>query len=1012
MKKHTTPDYRYKKKYQLLRSTASLILTAFITTGSFSVHSTQISIDDFESDLGNWTNVSSGDNKNWLRDNNGTPSSNTGPASGAESSNYYVYLETSSGHAYTKGDTAILQSPLIEDGATELIFNYHMYGREIGTLAIDVLEGGSWINNIWSLADQQQLSHNSDYEEVKVNLNQFTVSQLRFRATAKGGYRGDIAIDNITILNNPIEPVAPVFNENLITKPAAFQDFLYSDSLINDASDKNGDTYSFTKVSGPEWLLIQSDGSISGIPTQQDLGNNQFVVNVSDGELSSTANIVVYVNNKSVPVPLFRDDFETDLGHWANTSLGDNNNWTLHHNSTPSNYTGPSGGGNTSNNYIYLETSSGHAYSKGDTAFLVSPLLSNENIKLKFQYHMYGSDIGSLAVDVLSFGEWINDVWYLSGQQQNGHSESYIDTEVDLSSYTVSQLRFRAIADGNYRGDVALDNISILMQRPADLDQDHDGINDTQDLCSNTPTNEVANIEGCSPSQLDTDNDGISDALELINGTDPFDPDTDNDGVNDAEDLCANTPAGEVVDVDGCIPVLIDSDNDGVSDAVELINGTDPLNPDTDNDGANDNDDFAPLSAQYSFDSDRDGIPMEWEYRYAFLADDNHLDGALDEDGDGLSNVAEFLAGTDPELSDSDHDGVDDGYDIAPNNPVYKHDFDNDGIPNAWEVLHGSNDYDGNDATADMDGDGLTTLEEFLAGTHPAVADSDGDGVNDHDDFAPTDPVYSLDTDKDGIPAVWEALFGLSDTDSQDATGDSDADGFNNIAEFLAGTDPTKADTDGDGVVDGSDFAPLNSAYQYDVDNDGLPYAWEEQYGFSDISANDSFTDTDSDGLNNVAEFAIGTNPVEADTDNDGANDNDDFAPLSSQYSFDSDRDGIPMEWEYRYAFLADDNHLDGALDEDGDGLSNVAEFLAGTDPELSDSDHDGVDDGYDIAPNNPVYKHDFDNDGIPNAWESLHGYNDYDGNDATADMDGDGLTTLEEFLAGTHPAVADSDGI
>jgi hypothetical protein len=51
----------------------------------------------------------------------------------------------------------------------------------------------------------------------------------------------------------------------------------------------------------------------------------------------------------------------------------------------------------------------------------------------------------------------------------------------------------------------------------------------------------------------------------------------------------------------------------------------------------------------------------------------------------------------------------------------------------------------------------------------------------------------------------------------------------------------------------------------------------------------------------------------------------------------------------------------------------------------------------------------DTDGDGIPDAWEILHGLNPADAADAHLDADGDGLTNLQEFLAGTDPRDAAS---
>jgi len=61
----------------------------------------------------------------------------------------------------------------------------------------------------------------------------------------------------------------------------------------------------------------------------------------------------------------------------------------------------------------------------------------------------------------------------------------------------------------------------------------------------------------------------------------------------------------------------------------------------------------------------------------------------------------------------------------------YNADTDGDGMPDGWELQHGFDPLNPDDALADADSDGLTNLGEYQAGTNPQESDSDGDGLND-----------------------------------------------------------------------------------------------------------------------------------------------------------------------------------------------------------------------------------------------------------------------------------------
>ena len=84
-----------------------------------------------------------------------------------------------------------------------------------------------------------------------------------------------------------------------------------------------------------------------------------------------------------------------------------------------------------------------------------------------------------------------------------------------------------------------------------------------------------------------------------------------------------------------------------------------------------------------------------------------------------------------------------------------------------------------------------------------------------------------------------------------------------------------------------------------DSDGDGLPSAWETQYGLdpndngSVNPAHGATGDPDNDGLTNARELAQGTKPNDADTDDDGLNDGLEVALGTGPLKTDTDEDGL-----------------------------------------------------------------------------------------------------------------------
>lgn len=316
--------------------------------------------------------------------------------------------------------------------------------------------------------------------------------------------------------------------------------------------------------------------------------------------------------------------------------------------------------------------------------------------------------------------------------------------------------------------------------------------------------------------QKDRDGDGIPDSRDVRpDEPEDFDghqdedgaPDFDNDGdgIPDSRDLAPNEPE----DIDGF------EDWDG--------------KPDIDNDGdlIPDRWDLAPGTDQ----TVRDGIDTRENYN-----------NFQDEDG-----VPEALT---PAERDSDGDGIDNEFDLAPNQPEDKDgfedgdgapDFDNDGdgIPDIRDQAPGT------DETVRKGIDTRETYNGFQdedgipdqVSTTPKPSDSDGDGIPDLSDRAPNQPedldgfedgdgAPDPDNDADGIPDSQDLAPGTDETRDigidtrENYNGWEDSDGAPDTPPLA----PKTNDSDGDGIPDETDLAPLE-AEDLDGfrDSDGIP---------------------------------------------------------------------------------------------------------------------------------------------------------------------------------------------
>ncbi len=204
------------------------------------------------------------------------------------------------------------------------------------------------------------------------------------------------------------------------------------------------------------------------------------------------------------------DGFEGGGGSLWRQSTSDDIDWTSQQGTTPSGSTGPSGAASGSY-YLFTEASS----QPNKTAMIESTRLDLEHSTLPtlmFEYHMYGADMGTLSVDVFD-GTWHSNVWVRSGQQHTSSSNPWSTAVVDLSPFAGMRdvvIRLRGKTGGNYRSDMAIDNLRFSVDADADTMPDY-----WENLYFGSITGAVAAV--------DTDNDGFDNLAEYIAGSIPTD---------------------------------------------------------------------------------------------------------------------------------------------------------------------------------------------------------------------------------------------------------------------------------------------------------------------------------------------------------------------------------------------------------------------------------------------------------------------------------------------------------
>jgi hypothetical protein len=337
-------------------------------------------------------------------------------------------------------------------------------------------------------------------------------------------------------------------------------------------------------------------------------------------------------------------------------------------------------------------------------------------------------------------------------------------------------------------------------------------------------------------------------------------------------------------------------------------------------------------------------------------------------------------------------------------------DSDGDKMPDAWEIAMGTNPAI-NDANANPDGDSLTNIQEYNAGTNPLVAEINVLPFSESANFTLQGVTLAADSDGDGLPDWWETLYGLP-VGTANATDDPDRDGLTNLQEFNGGWNPIVAESQSTLSATSSNFLTDTGAYPLgqtkDTDGDGMPDWWEDRYGLNRL-VNDAGLNPDGDNRTNLQEYLGGFRPDRDDLWGEVFLPSDNFLLDTAGRPVDTDRDGMPDFWETAHGL--NPNVADANLDPDGDGRTNIEEYNAGTNPQVDDwagpARLESATFLTDTGGYNRGYSTDTDRDGLPDWWETKYGLF-LTVNDANGNPDGDALTNIQEYNAGSDPTSFD----
>lgn len=521
-------------------------------------------------------------------------------------------------------------APIAADSAATVAENVAI-GTAVGTASFIEIDQGETLNYVITAGNTGgAFAIHGDGNITTATVLDYDLTPLYSLTVTATDSQGVSSTATVTVTVSE-QDSAPVFTHNPIVAADGLIHMPYSATLDGQATDDNvGDLLTFQKISGPAWLSVATDGSLSGTPVATDSGLNIFEVEVADGH-GGTDQASLQVNVQTSGL-VFSEDFESyDVENPSDFSVSGaaTVNWGVSDTAADATriYNTSNFGGSrlwiTNVDGVSL-TSSGIPVAPNESYSMSSVLVTETsfgNRTLNARYNVLVGQTAATAVSVIGGPQSV--VVAGDGLLTDDSKEDHLFSR-NFQTGTVNPgdrlfIRFERVDVLQTGGWFGVDDVELRLQA----------------------SNQAPRITGATASVAE--NLAANEAVVSLVSDDPDAGDQLSFAIT-----AGNSPGLFAIDSNGNITTTGPLNYEALSQYVLTVAVTDDGDPQL---SASATVTINVTDVIIGDDSDANGLNDNWEmFRFAALGT---VGQAADADGDGLTTYEEMVFGFDPKVSDA-----------------------------------------------------------------------------------------------------------------------------------------------------------------------------------------------------------------------------------------------------------------------------------------------------------------------------------------------------------------------